>query len=130
MNLEDYEKKVFSQNGEDGITIKLIDMIYGEFKNFRNFVEFGVEDGVQCNTRILREKFGWKGLSMDGSHENKQIFLKKEFITKENIVSLFKKYNVPEKIDLLSVDIDFNDFYVLNEILNNYTCDIIICEYN
>ena len=56
MNLEDYEKKVFSQNGEDGITIKLIDMIYGEFKNFRNFVEFGVEDGVQCNTRILREK--------------------------------------------------------------------------
>ena len=39
MNLEDYEKKVFSQNGEDGITIKLIDMIYGEFKNFRNFVE-------------------------------------------------------------------------------------------
>lgn len=130
MDLEIYEKKIFSQNGEDGVTIKLLDMIYGEFKNFKNFVEFGVQNGVECNTRILRERFGWKGLSMDGSHENKKIFLKKEFITKENIVSLFKKYNVPEKIDLLSVDIDFNDFYVLKEILKNYTCDIIICEYN
>ena len=30
----------------------------------------------------------------------------------------------------MSVDIDFNDFYVLNEILANYQCDIIICEYN
>lgn len=130
MDLEIYERKVFSQNGEDGVTVKLIDMIYGEFNKFRNFVEFGVQDGVECNTRILREQFGWKGLSMDGSNENKKIFLKKEFVTKENIVSLFKKYNVPEKIDLLSVDIDFNDFYVLKEILKNYTCDIIICEYN
>jgi len=130
MDLSKYEKKIFSQNGEDGVTIKLIDIIYGEFKYFRNFVEFGVQDGAECNTRILRERFGWKGLSMDCTHKNKQIFLKKEFITKENIVELFRKYNVPNKIDLLSVDIDLNDFYVLNEILKYYTCDIIICQYN
>lgn len=30
----------------------------------------------------------------------------------------------------MSVDIDFNDFYCLQEILKDYTCDIIICEYN
>jgi hypothetical protein len=67
---------------------------------------------------------------MDGFYENKNINVKKEFITKENIVELFKKYNVPQHINLLSVDIDFNDFYCLKEILSNYTCDIIICEYN
>ena len=67
---------------------------------------------------------------MDGSNENEMINLKKEFITKENIVELFKKYNVPKNINVLSVDIDFNDFYCLNEILKNYQCDIIICEYN
>jgi hypothetical protein len=37
---------------------------------------------------------------------------------------------VPPLINLLSVDIDFNDFYCLNEILQHFTCDIIICEYN
>lgn len=67
---------------------------------------------------------------MDGNHFNYSINLRKEWITKENIIDLFKKYNVPEIINLLSVDIDFNDFYCLKEILSVYKCDIIICEYN
>ena len=67
---------------------------------------------------------------MDGNNQNDGFNLKKEFITKENIVELFQKYNVPSHIHLLSVDIDFNDFYCLKEILKKYKCDIIICEYN
>lgn len=130
IDLSYYENKIFSQNGEDGITIKLIELIYdGDSKN-KFYVEFGVENGMECNTRILREKYNWNGLLMDGSNENDAINLKKEFITKENIVDLFIKYNVPEHINLLSVDIDFNDFYCLKEILKHYKVDIIICEYN
>ncbi len=49
---------------------------------------------------------------------------------KENILELLRKYNVPQNINLLSVDIDFNDFYCVKEILTVYQCDIIICEYN
>jgi hypothetical protein len=67
---------------------------------------------------------------MDGSNENEAFNLRKEFIMKENVVELFRKYNVPTTINLLSVDIDFNDFYCLKEILKHYHCDIIICEYN
>jgi hypothetical protein len=132
MDLELSEKKIFSQNGEDGVTIKLIELLYGEEDARKNkyYVEFGVEDGRECNTRILREKYNWQGLQMDGSNENATIHLKKEFITRENIVELFEKYKVPEKINILSVDIDYNDFYCLKEILAKYTCDIIICEYN
>lgn len=129
MDLEVFEKKYFSQNGEDGITMKLVELIYDN-NDDKFYVEFGVENGNECNTRILREKYKWNGLQMDGGHENDIINLRKEFITKENIVGLFVKYNVPKHINLLSVDIDFNDFYCLNEILKNYTCDIIICEYN
>jgi nucleoid DNA-binding protein len=129
MDLEVFEKKYFSQNGEDGITMKLVELIYDN-NNDKFYVEFGVENGNECNTRILREKYKWNGLQMDGGHENDIINLRKEFIIKENIVELFVKYNVPKHINLLSVDIDFNDFYCLNEILKNYTCDIIICEYN
>ena len=38
--------------------------------------------------------------------------LYKEFITKDNINDLFKKYNVPNKFDVLSIDIDYNDLWV------------------
>ena len=131
MELSRYEKKWFSQNGEDGITIKLVDIIYGTMNDpNKYYVEFGVENGKECNTRILREKYGWRGLQMDGSNHNEKINLQREFITKENITQLFEKYNVPKLINVLSVDIDFNDFYCLHEILKNYVCDIIICEYN
>lgn len=129
MDLSKYERKIFSQNGEDGVTMALVELIYKDTSN-KYYVEFGVQDGSECNTRILREKYKWNGLQMDGSHANESINLKKEFITKENVVELFKKYNVPSHINLLSVDIDFNDFYCLKEILKHYTCDIIICEYN
>lgn len=129
MDLSAFEQKVYSQNGEDGITMKLLELIYDEgYDKNKFYVEFGVQNGDECNTRILREKYNWNGLQMDGGYENR--FVKKEFITKENIIELFKKYHVPDKINLLSVDIDFNDFYCLHEILKKYTCDIIICEYN
>jgi len=130
MNLNYFKKKIFSQNGEDGITMKLMELIYNGNNDNKFYVEFGVENGMECNTRILREYYNWKGLQMDGCNENDKFNLRKEFITKENVVELFRKYNVPQNINLLSVDIDFNDFYCLKEILANYQCDIIICEYN
>ena len=130
MDLEIFEKKIFSQNGEDGITMKLVELIYNGNNDNKFYVEFGVENGMECNTRILREYYNWKGLQMDGGNENDKFNLRKEFITKENVVELFRKYNVPQNINILSVDIDFNDFYCLKEILANYKCDIIICEYN
>ncbi len=130
IDLNNYEKKIYSQNGEDGISEKIIDLLYGNDKNNKYYVEFGVENGMECNTRILREKYNWNGLLMDGSNENTNINLQKEFLKKENIVELFKKYNVPNHINLLCVDIDFNDFYLTNEILKKYESDIIIVEYN
>jgi len=122
-----YEKKIYSQNGEDGITLEIIKRL-----NIVNgfYVEFGTQNGSECNTRVLREKYNWKGLLMDGSHQNDNINLKKEFITRENILTLFNKHNVPKNFNLLSIDIDFNDFYVLHKILQNYSMDMIILEYN
>jgi hypothetical protein len=57
--------------------MKLCELIY-DYGNSHNkfYVEFGVENGFECNTRILREKYNWKGLQMDGGNENKNINLK------------------------------------------------------
>ena len=68
---------------------------------------------------------------MDGGFENPANFLHKEFIRPDNIVSLFEKYNVPIEFDLLSVDTDMHDYFILQSILNGkYKPKVIITEVN
>ncbi|RHY31760.1 hypothetical protein DYB32_003183 [Aphanomyces invadans] len=119
--LFDQEYGVFSQNGEDGVLQLLFQLVAPTNKIF---VEFGVEDGIECNTRYLREVHGWTGLSMDGSHSDPA------WITPGNIVGLFEQHEIPSHFDLLSVDIDFNDYYVLQAILERYTPSVIVVEVN
>ena len=141
--LDKREAKFYSQFGEDGITIELIKAIYEEPRGSncltttsdidlpeKVFLEVGVEDGRQCNTKILRERWGWNGLSIDNNNENPSINLVKEWVSKENIVQILKENHVPKNINYLSIDIDGNDFYVLKEILEYLETDIIVCEYN
>ncbi len=66
---------------------------------------------------------------MDSGHENHEINLRKEIINAENVESLFKKYDVPFEFDLLSIDIDSNDYYVWGAI-RNYSPRIVVIEYN
>ncbi|MGI0060808.1 MAG: class I SAM-dependent methyltransferase, partial [Nitrosotalea sp.] len=117
-----FEMSVFSQNGEDGI----LDAIFKKIGTTNNYyVEFGVEDGSQCNTRFLRERRDWKGLMMDGGDCNTP-FIKKEFITAENVNSLFEKYKVPDEFDLLSIDIDGNDYWVWKALDKHYRPRVMV----
>lgn len=120
------ERREFSQNGEDGIIHAIFAMI-GTTNKY--YVEFGVEDGLQCNTRYLMTQKGWQGLLMDGSFENTQMNLQKEFITAENIEDLFRKYRVPDRFDLLSIDIDGNDYWIWKAI-THFHPRAVIMEYN
>ncbi len=126
IDLTQYEKKVYSQNGEDGIIKKIFETVGAKS---RYFVEFGVQNGQECNTRYLREKFGWTGLMMDCDFQNSVINLQKERITAENINDLFHKYHVPYEFDLLSIDIDSNDFYVWKAI-TDFSPRVVVIEYN
>lgn len=120
------ERREYSQNGEDGIIHAIFAMI-GTTNKY--YVEFGVEDGIECNTRALFKHHGWSGLLMDGSHENLALNLHREFITAENIEQLFAKHHVPEHFDLLSIDIDGNDYWVWNAI-EHYRPRVVVIEYN
>jgi hypothetical protein len=127
IDLSKYEKKVYSQNGEDGVLEKIFDLINPTNKFF---VEFGCGNGSECNTRYLRQFHGFDGLLLDSNYEsNLTLNLHKEFITKDNINILFQKYNVPLEFDLLSIDIDGNDFYVWNSLIE-YTPRVVVIEYN
>jgi hypothetical protein len=122
------EKKVFSQDGTDGV----LEFIFSDdvLKTTNKcYVELGTGDGSECNSKNLRVNHGWTGLMIDGAYENTEINLQKHFITKENILQLFEKYKINKNLDLLSIDLDGNDFYILNEILKNYSPRVIVAEY-
>lgn len=137
--LNKFEYQSFSQFGEDGIIREIFERI-GTTNKY--FVEFGVENGLECNSTALLYK-QWQGLWIEGSKEHctkiqstfsdfigdKKLTILNEFITAENIESLFKKGGVPQEMDILSIDIDYNDYYVWDAI-KNYSPRLVIIEYN
>ena len=68
-NLVDIEFKVFSQFGDDGIIQYLIEKINIP-REYENFIEFGVENYSESNTRYLLFNNNWSGLIMDASNKN------------------------------------------------------------
>lgn len=134
-----YEYRVYSQNGEDGIIAEILRRI-GATNRF--FVEFGSGDGDENNTVLLLSQ-GWTGVWMDGDHEAIQaaelhfssevkagrLKIKETFITAENIQALFRQLGVPPEFDVLSIDIDRNDYYVWRKI-EAYRPRTVVIEYN
>ena len=127
IDLKKFERRSYSQNGEDGILQVIFDTI-GVTNKF--CVEFGVQDGRECNTRYLIENGGWTGLRMDGGdHDTYVGQVYKEFVTVENICRLFNKYTVPSEFDLLSIDVDGNDYWIWRAI-EGYSPRVVVIEYN
>jgi len=123
--LRPFERKVYSQNGEDGIIEEIFNRI-GTGPKFA--VEFGAGDGIQCCTRHLRDK-SWHVLWMDASPYNPAT-VKRERINAENINDLFSTYGVPHDLDLLCIDIDSNDFWVWKALDDAYKPRLVVVEYN
>jgi hypothetical protein len=137
-SLQENEFKVFSQWGEDGIIQYLLANV--EIPN-PVFVEFGVGDYRESNTRFLMRHNNWKGLVIDGSARNMQRLANSslfwqhdikadiDFITRDNINSIIRRNDISGDIGLLSVDIDGNDYWVW-EAIDCINPRIVICEYN
>ena len=136
--LSEFEFKVFSQWGEDGIIQFLITRL--DIPN-KIFIEFGVEDYSEANTRFLLMNYNWSGLVMDSSGANID-FIKNDdiywryglkavrsFITRDNINRIISEHIKEKDIGLLSVDIDGNDYWIWKAI-DAVSPRIVICEYN
>ncbi|HEX2140207.1 MAG TPA: hypothetical protein VHG33_10890 [Woeseiaceae bacterium] len=136
--LQQYEYSLLSQNGEDGI----LRFLFSEIGfDSRHFVEFGF-GAHQCNSLrlILHENF--KGLLMDGSSENCEFFrIAAEqrgvtgvkaactFLTRENLEQTIGEHGVPREVDLLSLDVDGNDYWFW-EALERLSPRVVCIEYN
>lgn len=125
------EKKIYSQNGEDGVLEHIFNHI-GVTNQVA--VEFGVSaggGGTETNTRYLLEK-DWKTYWFDIEEcENapSNCAFSQVCLTADNICNEFNKLGVPKEFDLLSVDVDGNDYH-LREALSVYSPRVYIIEYN
>ncbi len=129
---------MFSQFGDDGIIQYLTRNLQ---LRHRTFVEFGVEDYLESNTRFLLQKDNWSGFVMDGSREcierlrsapffwRHDLGAEAAFVTRENIRGLLRDNTRHwSGLDLLHIDLDGNDFWIWQEI--DVSPAIVIMEYN
>ncbi len=134
----DREFGISSQWGEDGLIQAIIRQVpIGQ----RRFVEFGVENYTEANTRFLLCNDNWSGLVMDGALSNIEsirrdpiywrydLKAQQAFITRENIDELLRSSGFAENLDLLSIDIDGNDYWIWQAI-SVASPTIVIVEYN
>lgn len=130
--------KVFSQWDEDGIVQYLISHL--PIPN-KTFIEFGVEDYEESNTRFLLLKDHWQGMVLDACESDIRFIqtdriywefdlqAKCAWIKRENIDSLLCGSGFSEDVGLLSIDIDGNEYWVW-EAIQSIKPRIVIVEYN
>lgn len=122
--LDAYARKIFSQSDEDGITLEICRRIG---ISGSTCLEIGCGNGLENNTLVLLAQ-GWKAIWFDGVPlafdamiNPKLLFHSQQFVTRENLLELISL--APEslrvQIDLISIDIDGNDGYLIEECLIN-----------
>ena len=133
----DIEEKIFSQNGEDGIIDYLVHKLNVVNKNF---VEIGVGNYRESNTRFLYNRYHPKGFIIDYIDDMKSkvtrhvnfwkgdLRICNQKIDSENILDLLNK-NCDYEIDLFSIDIDSIDYWIIKKLKKNIS-KIFVAEYN
>jgi hypothetical protein len=136
--IERAEFRVFSQFGEDGIVQFLVQRVPVEH---RVFVEIGVEDYAESNTRFLLVHDAWRGLIVDSGSAHRRflddsrliwrhtIDAVTAFVDRENVNDTIRGGGVEGPIGLLSLDIDGNDYWLL-EAIGCVSPQILVVEYN
>ena len=138
ITLNDIEYKVFSQSGEDGI----IDFLLNSLKIVKpKFVEIGVGDYSESNTRFIYERCSPKGLIIDCLNDFEKKVLSniriwtgdlkivENYVSDKNVLDLLEKNNFINDVDLFSLDVDGIDYWILQELPQNFS-KIAIIEFN
>src|SRR6202012_4004576 len=139
-SLREAEFKVFSQFGDDGIIQYLVARLEIP-RELTSFIEFGVQDYSESNTRFLLLNDNWRGLVMDGDKDNMESLKARDmywrhdltalhrWIDRDNIDAILQESGFSGPIGILSIDIDGNDYWVWQRITAVQPV-IVVAEYN
>ncbi len=136
-DLTPFELRAFSQNGEDGVLAEILRRIGAPT---RFFVEFGIESGREGNCVYLADVAGWQGLFMEADEQLYRLLERKYVarprvrtlcarVGRENVEELFARAEVPQEPDVLSIDIDGQDYWIW-EAIEGYRPRVVVIEYN
>lgn len=131
---------VTSQIGQDGILAKIFEVI-GEGNKF--CVEFGAWDGKRLsNTWNLIANKGWRGILMEGdaakfrrlsaTHDKSRVQALHCFVHWEGedaLDKILRRSNTPNEVDLMSIDVDGNDWHIWKSLLE-YRPRVVLIEFN
>ena len=141
-NLNNFSKKIYSQFGEDGILLEILNRLKN--KNLDKWcVEFGAKDGISySNTYNLIKHYNYNAVLIEG---DKKYFKKlSKNLPQKNIIKINKFVNfsgpnnldeilgstvIPKNFDILSIDIDGCDFYIFESLIK-YKPKIVCIEFN
>jgi hypothetical protein len=138
--LNRHEHQVFSQNGEDGMIREIFRRIG---TGNRTFLELGVGNGQVNNTTFLLAQ-GWKGYWLEANAGSvsairrdfatplatAQLTLLHAMATVDGASECLTRLGVPPELDLLSVDVDRNTYWVLAALLRVLRPRVAVVEYN
>jgi len=132
-----YGRRVFCQSDEDGLTMEITKRLN---LSKGTFIELGIGNGTENNTLILLSQgfrgawIGGENLAFEIPSNSKQLYYQKAWITLDNILQLIQnasKFLNIKTPDILSIDLDGNDYYFLKVLLQkDIRPKLIICEIN
>jgi hypothetical protein len=137
-SLSEVEWRVFSQFGEDGIIQYLLSLVPIAHDTF---LEFGVEDYSEANTRFLLQNNNWRGVIIECDRARVRrirqtalvwrhdLTVVEAFVTCANVNRLLLDAGLRGDIGLMSIDVDGNDFWIW-EAIDAVSPRIVIVEYN
>ncbi len=130
-----------AQNGEDGILL-FIFALAG--MGSRRAAEICAGNGIECNSANLVLHHGWSALLVDGNPDlveagkafyagHPETFrigplLEHTWVTRDNAQEVLQRAGYDEGLDLLSIDMDGNDYWVMKSL--EVRPRVIVCEYN
>ena len=120
----------YSDDGEDGVLNYLFEYI-NDSNKFA--VDIGSAHGYGgSQIRHLVDKYEWNSAEIDGGNWNPMHpRVHQEWFNINNICNILEKLNTPKQFDLLSLDIDSMDYYILEKLLvNGYRFNVAIIEFN
>lgn len=139
--LNEFARNVTSQQGENGIIEKVLEVIGN---NNKWCVEFGSWDGKRCsNSFDLIDSKGYSAVLIEGDRgrfqDLRSTYKGKTRVTLINIFvgfreedgldSILKNLEIPVDFDLLSIDIDGNDYHVWQAV-HDYKPKVVVIEFN
>lgn len=139
--LLDFRRSETSQLGEDGIIEKIFEIIGIDTKWC---VEFGAANGTRgSNTWHLINRHNWNAVMIEPQprlfrkltrlyHNNQAVTCIHSYVGFEGDITLDRllvSTAIPQAFDLLSIDIDGNDYHVWDAV-TNYTPRVVVIEFN